>query len=266
MKIGTKASEYFIADPGHTFVYVDLDSADLRSAALIAQEKTLIADLNAEGDFYVRFAKELFGNIEITDKERDRAKLFVLSMLNYAGDSTIAKETGVSVGDVKAYKAKFYERYPRMKVYQTYLQAFLKKNGYIFSPTWRMRRFSEDDMTKENEWKSILSAQNFPFQATTADLMIVNCFSFLGNTRDLNVKQCLLNVDAAIFNIPDEHLDAVKDKFKVFETVHSDIVRGAKKFQEMVFFDLPESNLPIEIPRFTYKLYKGKTLKEMEKW
>lgn len=267
MKIGTKASEYFIADPGHTFVYVDLDSADLRSAALTAQEKTLIADLNGEGDFYVNFAKALFGIPEISEKDRDRAKLFVLSMLNYAGDSTIAKETGVSVGDVKVYKEKFYARYPRMKTYQVYLQAFLKKNSFIFSPTWRMRRFSEDDLDPAtNQWKSILSAQNFPFQATTADLMVVNCFDFISVTRDFNVKQCLLNVDAAIFNIPDEHLDAVKEKFKIFENVHADIVRGAKKFQEMVFFDLPESNLPIDIPRFTYKLYKGKTLKEMEKW
>ena len=266
MKIGTKPSEYIIADPGHTFVYIDLDSADLRSAALVAQEKTLIADLNSEGDFYVKFAKELFGNTEITEKERDRAKLFVLSMLNYAGDSTIAKDTGVSIGDVKAYKGKFYERYPRMIAYQVYLQAFLKKNSFVFSPTWRMRRFSEDDMNAENSWRSILSAQNFPFQATTTDLMAVNCFEFIGLTREYNVKQCIWNIDAAVFNVPDEHLDVVKDKLKVFENVHSDIVRGTKKFQEMVFFDLPSSNLPIDIPRFTYKLYRGKDLKNMEKW
>jgi len=266
MKIGTKPSEYVLADPGHTLVYIDLDSADLRTAALTAQERTLISDLNTEGDFYINFAKELFGNIEITEKERNRAKLFVLSMLNYAGDSTIAKDTGVSIGDVKAYKEKFYTRYPRMKTYQVYLQAFLKKNNYVFSPTWRMRRFSEDDMSSENLWRSILSAQNFPFQATTTDLMAVNCFDFIGATRQYNVKQCLWNIDAAVFNVPDEHLDAVKDKLKVFENVHSDIIRGAKKFQEMVFFDLAESNLPIDVPRFTYKLYKGKTLNEMEKW
>jgi DNA polymerase I-like protein with 3'-5' exonuclease and polymerase domains len=153
-----------------------------------------------------------------------------------------------------------------MLTYQAYIQAFLKKNGYVFSPTWRMRRFSEDDLNSENLWKSNLSAQNFPFQSTTTDLMAVNCFEFIGLTREYDVKQCLWNIDAAVFNVPDEHLDVVKDKLKVFENVHSDIVRGAKLFQEMVFFDLPESNLPIEIPRFTYKLYKGKNLKEMEKW
>jgi DNA polymerase I-like protein with 3'-5' exonuclease and polymerase domains len=267
MKIGSKASEYFVADPGHTLVYVDLDSADLRSAALVAQEKTLISDLNDEGDYYIKFAKELFGDIEITDKERNVAKLFILSMLNYAGDTTIAKETGVSVGDVKAYKEKFYNRYPRMRTYQVYLQTFLRQNNYVFSPTWRMRRFSEDDLDPAtNQWKSILSAQNFPFQSTTADLMVVNCFSFLGKTREYGVKQCLLNVDAAIFNVPDEHLDTVKDKFSIFEEVHSDIIRGAKYFQEKVFFDLAESNLPIVIPQFTYKLYRGKNLKDMEKW
>jgi len=265
MKIGSKTSEYVLADPGHTFLYIDLDSADLRSAALAIQDKTLIADLNAEGDFYINFAKQLFSDIEITDKERDRAKIFILSMLNYAGDSTIAKDTGVSVGDVKAYKEKFYDRYPKMKLYQVYIQNFLRQNNYVFSPTWRMRRFSEDDLNTENFWKSALSAQNFPFQSTTTDLMAVNCFDFIGATRQYNVKQCLWNIDAAVFNVPDEHLDAVIAKLKIFENVHADIIRGAKNFQEMVFFDLPDANLPISIPRFTYKSYRGKSLGKMEK-
>ena len=266
MKIGTKPSEYVLADPGHTFVYVDLDSADLRSAALVSQDKTLISDLNEEGDFYIKFAKQLFETEEITEKDRDRAKLFVLSMLNLSGDKTIADETGVSVGDVKVYKAKFYARYPRMKTYRDHLKTFLMKNSHVFSPTWRMRRFSEDDLSKENEYRSFLSAHNFPFQSTTSDLMAVNCFEFIGLTREYNVKQCLWNIDAAVFNVPDEHLDAVKEALKVFKNVHGDIIRGAKYFQEKVFFDLEESNLPIEIPQFTYKIYRGKDLKNMEKW
>lgn len=266
MKIGTKPSEYVLSDPGHTFLYVDLDSADLRSAALVSQDMNLISDLNEEGDFYVKFAKELFEGVEITEKERDRAKLFVLSMLNLSGDSTIAKETGVSTGDVKVYKTKFYSRYPKMKAYKYHVEAFLKQNNYIFSPTWRMRRFSEDDLDKDNFYGSFLSAHNFPFQATTTDLMAVNCFEFIGLTREYNVKQCLWNIDAAVFNVPDEHLNAVISKLKVFENVHTDIVRGAKKFSELVFSDLDSSNLPIEIPRFTYKLFKGKNLKEMERW
>jgi len=269
MKIGSKASEYFISDPGHTFVYVDLDSADLRSAALVSQDKTLLEDLNSAEDFYIRFARRaLFKDqgVAITEKERNISKLFVLAMLNLAGDTTIAKETGVSIADVKDYKAKFYERYPGMKRYKGYLEKFLLANNYVFSPTWRMRRFCEDDMIKENYWRSFLSAHNFPFQATTADLMIVNCFDFISKTREYGVKQCLLNVDAAIFNVPDEHLDVVKNEFKIFENVHGDIIRGTKKFAELVYYGDEAANLPISNPRFAYKLYKGKNLKEMEKW
>ena len=266
MKIGTKASEYFIADPGHTLVYIDLDSADLRSAALVSQDQALIADLDAEGDYYEIFAKQLLGGIEIKDKERNIAKLFILAMLNLAGDKTMAKETGVGIGDVKAYKKKFYERYPRMNAYKAYLENFLNNNYYVFSPSWRMRRFSEDDLDKQNFWKSFLSAHNFPFQATTADLMIANCFQFIANTRKFNVKQCMLNVDAAIFNVPDEHLNEVKDEFKVFENVDETLIQGAKRFQEVVITVVGGANLSIIAPRFKYKLYKGKNLKEMEKW
>jgi hypothetical protein len=271
MKIGTKASEYFLADPSHTLVYVDLDSADLRSAALVSQDKNLIDDLNAEGDYYEKFAKELFGShpaqdAAVGERERNIAKDFVLAMLNLAGDKTIAKETGVSIGDVKAYKKKFYERYPKMNVYRNYLENFLNNNYYVFSPSWRMRRFSEDDLSLQHKFKSFLSAHNFPFQATTADLMIVNCFQFIANTRKFNVKQCMLNVDAAIFNVLDEHLEAVKDEFKVFENVDKTLIDGARKFQEVVITEEREANLSIIPPRFKYKLYKGKNLKDMEKW
>lgn len=266
LKTGSTASKFFIADPEHTLVYVDLDSADLRSAALASQDKQLIEDLNKDSDYYTEFAKVLFQGLGISEKERTISKLFILSMLNYASDATIAKETGVSVGDVKAYKTQFYDRYPKMRLYQVYLQNFLRQNSFVFSPSWRMRRFSEEDMAPENSWKSILSAQNFPFQSTTSDLMALNCFDFISDSRKYDVKMALLNVDAAVFNVPDEHLDAVKPLFRTFEKVHNDIVRGAKKFQETVFFDHEDANLPVILPRFTYKLLKGKNLHDMEKW
>ena len=266
MKIGTCAAEFFIADPGHTFVYIDLDSADLRSAALVSQDPVLIEDLNSDEDYYVRFAQTLFEGAEITEKERNIAKLFVLSMLNLAGESTIAKETGVSIGDVKAYKEKFYNRYPKMMKYNVRLQGFLRANGFVFSPSWRKRRFSEDDLDPQNMWRSILSAHNFPFQATTADLMVVNCFDFIAATRNLRIKQCIINVDAAVFNVPDENLEKAKEQFKIFEQVPRDIIQGAKRLQEMLNVDEGGANLSIVRPRFAYKLYKGKNLKNMEKW
>lgn len=270
MKMGSTAAEFFVSDPGSTFVYIDLDSADLRSAALITGDTALTQDLNSLEDYYIRFARtSIYKGIEITsieEKERNIIKQFVLSMLNLAGDSTIAKETGVSVGDVKVYKEKFYERYPMMEKYKVMLKDTLQRESCVFSPSWRKRRFSEDDLNKENFWRSFLSAHNFPFQATTADLMVVNCFEFIANTRQFNVKQCIINVDAAVFNVPDKHLDEIKEYFKVFEKVPDDIVLGVKKFQETVFTDVLRANLSIVPPKFAYKLYKGKNLKEMEKW
>jgi len=266
MKTGSTAAEFFVADPGHTLVYVDLDSADLRSAALITGDQTLTKDLNDEGDYYIRFAKTLFGDAEIGERERNVAKLFVLSMLNLAGESTIAKETGVSIGDVKAYKEKFYNRYPKMMKYRACLEVFLKNNSFVFSPSWRKRRFSEDDLDQQNTWRSILSAHNFPFQATTTDLMMLNCFKFIGNTRDFKVKLCMINIDAAVFNVPDEYIGQVGLELNVFETIPKIVKEGAKKLQELFLLNEENDNLHIEIPKFTFKTYKGKNLKEMEKW
>jgi hypothetical protein len=262
MKIGSKCSVHFKADPEHTLVYLDLDSADLRSAALIVQDENMINDLNEHGDFYMRFAKELFSG-EIGEKERNIAKLFVLSMLNLAGDSTIANEAGVRVEDVKSYKVAFYNKYGKMLEYKNNLKDYLEKNACVFSTSFRKRRFSEDDLTKDNLWKSFLSAHNFPFQSTTADLMVLNCFRFLANTRQLKIKQCILNVDAAVFNVPNEHLDAAKVEFGVFATVPDIIAEGATLIQNEVFKTDVQTLLR---PNFSYKLYKGQNMNEMERW
>jgi hypothetical protein len=266
MKIGTKASQYFLADPGHKLLYIDLNSADLRCAALLSQDENLINDLNEEGDYYERFAKQLFAGLGIGEKERNIAKAFVLAMLNLSGNETIAKETGVSVADVKAYKSIFYDRYAGMKDYRYKLENFLKMNHMIFSASWRMRRFSDDDMTEGkdgNFFKSFLSAHNFPFQSTTADFMVVNCFDFIGETRDLGVKQCMLNIDAAVFNVPTENLETVKEKLKMFELVHFDLVNGAKHFNRLVL--QKDGEIKMKLPKFTYKAFVGNNLNEMER-
>jgi DNA polymerase I-like protein with 3'-5' exonuclease and polymerase domains len=263
MKIKTNLAEYFIADEGCSFVYVDLSSADLRSAALLSQDYNLIKELNGEDDFYLNLAKTLFGQAE--EKEREQAKIFALSMLNLAGDDTIARESGL-VGNVKIYKDSFYKKYPNMLLYRNKLKNFLKKNSFIFGPTFRKRRFSEDDMMDENFWKSFLSAHNFPYASLTSDMMLMNCFRFINNTKDFNIKQCYINVDAAAFNIPDEYLEEVKYKFKTFEEVPGIVLDGVIKFQEDVMEIPPKTGLSLNIPKFKYKLFKGKNLKDMELW
>jgi hypothetical protein len=93
----------------------------------------------------------------------------------------------------------------------------------------------------------------------------MNCFRFLGNTRDLKIKQCLLNVDAAVYNVLDECLEEVKAQFNVFSTLPEIVVDGTVLMQKEIF---GVEYAPSEIlkPNFSYKLYKGKTLNEMESW
>lgn len=269
LKLGSASSKYFIADPGHTLVYLDLDSADLRSAALIVQDEEMIKQLNEPGDFYAKFAKELFHKgfhqPPITEAQRDVAKLFVLSMLNLAGDNTIATEANKTIEEVKAYKEAFYNKYPKMLEYKKNLNKYLEQNAFVFSTSFRKRRFSEDDLIKDNFWKSFLSAHNFAFQSTTCDLMMLNCFRFIANTRDFRVKQCLLNVDAAIFNVPTHFLEDVKAQFGVFATIPDVIKEGTATIQKEVFGKEIEPS-KVLTPNFSYKMYKGQNLSEMEIW
>lgn len=263
MKIGSEVSKYFIPEKGRTFVYIDLDSADLRSAALVSQDKRLIDDLNNGKDYYMNFSKTLFGETAGA-LERNKTKKFVLSMLNLASENTVAKDIGKNTYDAKTYINQFYDSYPRMLEYKNKVIEFLRKNSFVMSASFRKRRFSEDDLSNKFFWTSFLSAHNFAFQATTSDLMILNCFSFLAETRSYDVKQVYLNVDAAIFEVPDEYLDEIRIKANIFKEIPGIICNGTLALQEIMLGKKPNINSSLKMPVYTYKIYKGKNMKEWE--
>lgn len=264
MKIGeSNVAKYIVADDDHSFVYIDLDSADLRSAALITQDFNLIDDLNVNGDYYMVFAKQLFSG-HIQEKHRAIAKQFVLSMLNLAGDETIAKEAGVKTTDVKAYKTQFYDRYKKMLDYKIKLHSFLRENGYVMSPSFRKRRFTSNDLKDSLFYKSFLSAHNFPFQSTTTDLMALNCHRFIQETRSLGVKLCYWNVDAAGILVPDEYIEDIKCKLYMFSEIPGIIADGVIFLQEHMLGNKPRANVALKEPKFSFTAKIGKNLKELE--
>ena len=261
MKIKTELSKYFLADEGCSFVYIDISSADVRSVALLSQDRNLISDLNSEKDLYAEFAREIFDTVE--EKERELAKTFILSMLNLAGTSTLAKDLGVLPEDIEKYKALFYQKYPNLLLLKNNVRSFLKENSYIFSASFRKRRFSESDLSEELFWKSFLSAHNFTYASLTSDMMIINCSSFI---RETGINQCYLNADAAAFNVPDERLDEIKLKFKIFNDIPPTIINGTLLFQEEVMKNVVGRKNSLFRPNIKYKLMIGKNLRDMVKW
>jgi len=261
MKIKTELSRYFLADEECSFVYIDISSADVRSVALLSQDKNLINDLNSERDIYTEFAKEIFDTVE--EKERDLAKTFILSMLNLAGTNTMAKELGVLSEDVEKYKEVFYKKYPNLLLLKDNVRSFLKENSHVFSASFRKRRFSESDLTQELFWKSFLSAHNFTYASLTSDMMIINCSRFI---RETGINQCYLNADAAAFNVPDDRLEEIKTKFKIFNDIPLTIMNGTIEFQKEIMKNIVGTRNVLLKPIIKYKLMIGKNLKDMEKW
>ena len=263
LKVGTNLSEHFLADEGCSLVYIDISSADVRSAALLSQDKNLVNDLSSEKDLYSELGKEIFKR-EVTEKERELSKTFVLSMLNLAGTNTMAEQLEVSTKTVEDFKETFYKRYPNLLEMKNRTRDFLRNNGYVFSASFRKRRFSEDDLGATFFWKSFLSAHNFIYAALTSDMMMMNCSQFLKETEEYNVKQCYLNSDAAVFNVPDEHLEAVKLAFDRFGKVPVPVQSGTLWFNKLIMKN--EKPNELFIPFMKYKLMIGKNLKNMEKW
>ena len=97
----------FVASPGHLLVIADYAQVELRAAAVIAEDETLIEMFNRGKDPYREMAGELYGKREkeVTPKERRIAKTLSLSLLNGSGTGRLdemARESGLPLSPKEA--------------------------------------------------------------------------------------------------------------------------------------------------------------------
>jgi hypothetical protein len=86
-----------------------------------------------------------------------------------------------------------------------------------------------------------------------------NCFDYICETRDLNVKLVWLNVDAAAFSVPKDNVkDAIK-RLETFSKVPEIMKEGTKAFSQIILKNEKE----LQFPKFAYKVLVGNNLKDM---
>lgn len=267
MKMGSPTSKYFLSDSEkHSLVHVDMSQAEVAVAALLCQDYHLIDDLNDNPDYYRHFAKTIFKKEDIDDEEREIAKQITISMIYLASKTTLAKKLNSSEQDAQKYIDLFYERYPKMEEMKVKVGEFLKANQMIFGASFRKRRYSEDDMSSDNYWRSFLSAHNMPIQSTSSDMMLLNMIEFINRTK----KEYGVNVvntchDSATFNVPDKHMKDVCDEIEVaFTRIPGIILEGVNTFNEQVLGKSPAVGMAVKTPNIRYKIYAGKNFHDMK--
>lgn len=158
----------FVASPGHKLIKADYSQEEVRIAAEITKDKSLIADIGNGLDLHCHFASVVLNKplADVTDKERQTAKAMVFSLLYGSGvtglwDSLLEKGIVLSQEQVQQLRGQFFRRYAG--VAEWYGSMRRAKVTEMRTLSGRRRLWPE--------YASFPEACNTPIQGTGADIL-----------------------------------------------------------------------------------------------
>ena len=221
------AKPMFVAPPNHVILSGDFSQQEPRILTHSSGEPYLTEVYNNGQDFYTMAAAKLFKKPveECGDgsKYRKMMKTGVLAVMYGTGETTLAKQLGITVPEAKKFIADFYQEYTQVKAFMDGLVTYGKKHGYIRMLYGRKRRVPE------------IKSREFRLKSR-AERQIKN--SFVQGSAAIQTKKTMIEVDrlnesknwTLAFSIHDEIGDYVPENItredaKEFENVMLNTVK-----------------------------------------
>ena len=227
---GRRIREAFIADEGNVLVSADYSQFELRLAAILANDQSLIADFNAEVDIHTKTASEVYGipMEQVTKDQRRAAKVINFGVLYGMSPHGLAAATGMSFMQAKEFIDHYFELRAPIRTFINDTLEKARTEGYV--ATHYGRRRPTPDVTSSNfmvRASAERAAANMPIQGTEADLMkraMLRVDERLAAEKDSQGRplgeQILQIHDSIMIECPAENADAVAALLKdVMETI-----------------------------------------------
>jgi DNA polymerase-1 len=190
---GKRIREAFIADGDKVLVSADYSQFELRLAAILAGDDTLINDFNGDVDIHTKTASEVYGipMDDVTKNQRRDAKVINFGVLYGMSPHGLAANTGMSFGQAKDFIDQYFELRAPIRKFIDVTLTKARTEGYV--ETYYGRRRPTPDVKSSNfmvRAGAERAAANMPIQGTEADLM----------------KRAMLEVDEKIEGIGEQIL------------------------------------------------------------
>ena len=194
------------ARPGYKIVAMDLTTAEVYVAAVLAKDKGLMDVFRTGGNFHSTIAKQVFKlpcDVEEVDSlykaKRQQAKAVTFGIMYGAGPSKISwqvsKDSGTefSINEATEVIKDYFQAFPNLRSWLDSSAAFIKANAFIYSQLGRKRRLpnahSKDQGIASHE---VRSGINFLVQSVASDINLLGAI-------DMQKHIVRTGMDAKIF-------------------------------------------------------------------
>lgn len=213
---GRQIREAFIAEGDNVLVSADYSQFELRLAAILANDESLVNDFNGDVDIHTKTASEVYGipMDDVTKDQRRAAKVINFGVLYGMSPHGLSAATGMSFPQAKDFIDQYFDlRKPIRKFIDDTLQK-ARTEGYV--ETYYGRRRPTPDITSSNfmvRAGAERAAANMPIQGTEADLMKRAMLQVDEQIGDLG-KQILQIHDSILVECPKENVEKVSEMLK----------------------------------------------------
>jgi DNA polymerase-1 len=141
--MGREVRKAFVAPRGRRLVAADYSQVELRIAAHIAKEKFWVDAFKRGEDIHAATASAVFGAPldKVSKEERRNAKAINFGLLYGMGAFSLAKNTGLTLGEAEEFMQKYFAELPGVKRYLEETKRKAATEGYVETLLGRRRYF-----------------------------------------------------------------------------------------------------------------------------
>ena len=257
------------AAPGHKIIAMDLTTAEVYVAAVLADDTELMDVFRSGGNFHSTIAHKVFQLPcevhEVADlypDKRQAAKAVTFGIMYGAGAAKIADEVTKSSGkrftkkDAQEAINDYFKAFHKLREWLDNNTKFIKQNAFVYSYFGRKRRLPNVESTDQGiVGHSIRSGLNFLVQSTASDINLLGAIDMGAYIKAKGMKSRIFALvhDSILAEVPDDEADHYMEKLvefvqmdrgvKIpntpigcdFEIIHEDYSNG--KFSKMFLDD-----------------------------
>ena len=220
------------ARPGHKIVAMDLTTAEVYVAAVLAEDKALMEVFRSGGNFHSTIAKTVFKlpcDVEdvatLHSVERQAAKAVTFGIMYGAGARKISQEVTKSSGtffspqEAQEVIDDYFKTFHKLKSWINHNEKYIEQNGFIYSFFGRKRRLPNVASTDKGiKSHTIRSGLNFLVQSAASDINLLGAIDMEAyiNAKGMKSKIFALVHDSILAEVPDEEVDMYRSKLQHF--------------------------------------------------
>ena len=220
------------ASPGHKIVAMDLTTAEVYVAAVLAKDEALMDVFRSGGNFHSTIAHKVFklpceveDVAELYGDRRQAAKAVTFGIMYGAGPAKISeqvtKDSGKFFSKNEAAEVinDYFDAFHKLKAWIEKNQKFILTNGFTYSHFGRKRRLPNVKSTDQGiRSHSVRSGLNFLVQSAASDINLLGAIDMGEFIKGQKMKSKIFALvhDSILAEVPEDEIDFYSEHLRRF--------------------------------------------------